>query len=399
MTLGEDLVRLQRRAVIALAAAAPALLLGVGAFAQLRYAFPIPVDVLAAGSPRPVMADGRLRLLYELRVTNFATDTTGQRDMQLRRLEVTADGRPLAAFDQESLKALLKPIGPPDGPDAAREVLSPGRSVLVLLDLVLPPGAAAPTRLGHRLTVADPASGETLTVPGPVVAVVREQAPVLGPPLKGSGWVALQGLSNPGHRRALSVTAGRTYIASRFAIDWVRLGPDGRMFHGDPAQNASYYGFGAQAVAVADALVVEARDEAPDNLGDGGPGRSLGLDAAAGNAVLLKLGPDRYAVYDHLKQGSVQVRVGERVKAGQVLAQVGNSGSTRAPHLHFHLMDGPIHNGAEGIPYEFRAFIDLGPAPALKAVLAGEAWRPTSPPIRRRGEFPLDGAVVAFDRG
>ena len=123
------------------------------------------------------------------------------------------------------------------------------------------------------------------------------------------------------------------------------------------------------------------------------------MDEAAGNAVLLKLGPGRYAVYDHLKQGSVRARAGERVKVGQVLAQVGNSGSTLAPHMHFHLMDGPVHNGAEGVPYELRAFTDLGAAPAVSALLAGGAWRPTSPPIVRRREFPLDGAVVAFDDG
>ena len=393
------MIRLRRRALIALAGAAPALLLGGRAFAQQNNAFPLPVDILASGAPRPVMADGRLRLLYELRVTNFAVESTGFRSLELKRLQVTADGRLLAAFDGAALAALIMSIGPPEGPAVPREVLAPGRGVLIVLDLVLPPGAPAPRWLGHRLTVAEPAGGETLTVPGPDVAVVPEPPPVIGPPLKGSGWVAAFGLSHPHHRRALSTTGGRVWFASRFAIDWVKLGPDGRMFQGDPAQNAGYYGFGAQAVAVADGLVVEARDQAPDNLGNQRSPRPLDLDSTAGNAVLLRLGPGRYVAYDHLKQGSVRVRVGERVRAGQVLAQVGNSGGTVAPHMHFHLMDGPVHNGAQGIPYELGAFTDLGPAPPVPALLAGEAWRPTSAPIVRRREFPLDGAVVAFDSG
>ena len=393
------MVRLGRRALIALAGATPALLLGAGAFAAQRYLFPLPLDILADSSPRPVMADGRLRLLYELRVTNFAVETTGFRSLGLTWLEVTADGGPLAAFDADALKALILPIGPLEGSLAQREVLAPGRSALVLLDLVLPPAAPAPRWLSHRLTVADPAGGEALTVPGPNVAVASQPAPLIRPPLKGSGWVAGFALSNPNHRRAVSITGGRSWFASRFAIDWVRLGPDGRMFQGDPAQNASYYGYGSETVAVADGLVVEARDHAPDNLGNQRSPRPLDLDAVAGNAVLLKLGPSRYAVYDHLKQGSVRVRAGDSVKAGQVLAQVGNSGNTIAPHMHFQLMDSPVHNGADGLPYQYRAFTDLGTAPAVPALLAGDAWRPTATPILRRGEFPLDGAVVRFDGG
>ncbi len=394
------MLRLRRRSLIALAGAAPALLLGAGADAQLHYAFPLPVDIIAAGSPWPVMADGRLRLLYELRVTNFAIAGAGLRRMELTRLEVEGDGRPIAAFEQAALKGMLMPIGPPDPPGAPPEILAPGRAVLVMLDLALAPGAAAPTRLGHRLTVADPATGERLTVAGPMVAVVRAPPPLIGPPLRGAGWAALEALSNPGHRRAMSVRDGRTWIASRFAIDWARLGPDGRMFDGDPAQNASYHDWGAQALAVADGLVVEARDHASDNRGNRGPEQPLDLDGVAGNSVLLKLGPGRYAVYDHLKQGSARVRAGERVKAGQVLAEVGNSGSTIAPHLHFHLMDGPVHNGAQGIPYELRVFTDFGAAPALRALLAGEPWRASAAPVVRRHEFPLDRAVVSFeDRG
>jgi murein DD-endopeptidase MepM/ murein hydrolase activator NlpD len=39
--------------------------------------------------------------------------------------------------------------------------------------------------------------------------------------------------------------------------------------------------------------------------------------------------------YFHLQQGSARVRLGERVRRGQLLARSGNTGYTTAPHLHF----------------------------------------------------------------
>ena len=43
----------------------------------------------------------------------------------------------------------------------------------------------------------------------------------------------------------------------------------------------------------------------------------------------------------HLKQGSARVAVGQRVKRGQPIAQVGNSGSSSEPHLHVQVQNGP----------------------------------------------------------
>ncbi len=66
-------------------------------------------------------------------------------------------------------------------------------------------------------------------VNGPAVAVVQEPTPVLRAPLDGSKWVVANGLSNPDHRPSFAPVDGRVRIAPRFAIDWVRLGSDGRV--------------------------------------------------------------------------------------------------------------------------------------------------------------------------
>ena len=47
------------------------------------------------------------------------------------------------------------------------------------------------------------------------------------------------------------------------------------------------------------------------------------------------------AVYAHLKPGSVKVKAGDKVKAGEVIGLLGNTGGSLAPHLHFHIVNGP----------------------------------------------------------
>lgn len=72
-----------------------------------------------------------------------------------------------------------------------------------------------------------------------------------------------------------------------------------------------------------------------------------------GNSVTLDLGDGVYAVFAHLRRGSVRVRKGDRVRVGDVLGEVGNSGNTSEPHLHFHLMDRPRPMAAAGLPFAF----------------------------------------------
>lgn len=59
------------------------------------------------------------------------------------------------------------------------------------------------------------------------------------------------------------------------------------------------------------------------------------------------------AVLAHLRRGSLQVVAGERVAAGQQLAECGNSGNSSDPHVHFQLMDGTDITTAHGLPFEW----------------------------------------------
>ena len=62
-----------------------------------------------------------------------------------------------------------------------------------------------------------------------------------------------------------------------------------------------------------------------------------GFSAFGGNYVVIKCG-DFYILLCHMKDASVNVKVGDEVAIGQKLGEVGNSGSSIQPHLHVQVM-------------------------------------------------------------
>jgi murein DD-endopeptidase MepM/ murein hydrolase activator NlpD len=106
------------------------------------------------------------------------------------------------------------------------------------------------------------------------------------------------------------------------------------------------------------------------------------LETLAGNHVTVDIGGGRFAFYAHLQPRSLRVKKGDRVRRGQVLGLVGNSGNSTEPHLHFHISDSPSPLGSEGIPHVMRSF---------------EARdKPGAPPRTYHNELPLENQVVTF---
>jgi murein DD-endopeptidase MepM/ murein hydrolase activator NlpD len=200
------------------------------------------------------------------------------------------------------------------------------------------------------------------------VSLSADKPAVLGPPLRGSNWLALNGPSNTsGHRRALAPFNGRLHISQRFAIDWVKV-DNNATFSGEPKDNKAYFAYGNEILAVANATVSKTKDGVPENIPGDSRAVPITAETIAGNYVVLDLGSGRFAFYGHLQPGSLRVKPGDNVRRGQVLGLVGNSGNSDEPHLHFQVGDSDSLLGSEGLPYVLASFEVLGPvAPGSKS--------------------------------
>jgi hypothetical protein len=234
------------------------------------------------------------------------------------------------------------------------------------VDLVLPPGTA-PATLRHRITYTLGPNAPlasiigSLVVEGVEVAVDTSPALVIKPPLTGKDWLAANGCCAPNIHRDTRIAIGGSYIATpeTFAIDWVLL-KNGQMFEGDGSKNEQHFAFGADLLAVADGTVIATRDGMPEEV-PFKPAMSVKtpLDYA-GNHVIVEIAPNTYAVYGHIQTGSVKVKPGDRVKAGDRVGRLGNSGNTTAPHLHFAILDKPDFIVGKSLPYVIDSYVYAG---------------------------------------
>jgi hypothetical protein len=212
----------------------------------------------------------------------------------------------------------------------------------------------------------------------------------LDAPLRGGPWIAIYDpLLKGGHRTAIYTLEGRARIPGRYAIDFISLPQSGAL----PAVRAAdANGFGAEVLAVADGTVTIAVDGVTDATPP-----PVSLEQAAGNHVAIDLGGGRFAFYEHLQLGSVAVKAGARVTRGQVIARLGSSGSSSiGPHLHFHVSDAGATLTAEGMPFVFRQFTDIGRFASITALLSGEKWLPGGVATIRQRERPEPMTVVHF---
>lgn len=140
--------------------------------------------------------------------------------------------------------------------------------------------------------------------------------------------------------------------AMRYSYDLVRVDAEGQRVVGDPARNENHLSFGLPVRAPAAGVVIGVENGQTDD-GKFDPATFKGRpNLVLGNFVILRHADGTFSALGHLKQGSVTVKAGEEVKAGQTVAAVGNSGTSMFPHLHYQLMDGPTF-AAEGVPSAF----------------------------------------------
>lgn len=345
-------------------------------------------------------SDGRIHLAYELWLVNFSSG-----DVAIEKVEVLGEGTVLATLNASEAAGRLQPAGVRDSLAGVGGAMAKSTTALLFLHVILPPGTPVPKQISHRITLrasAAPPGHERLTEEGGAVEVDQRKVVVIGPPLKGERYVAADSCCDAfRHTRAALPVNGRVWVTQRFAVDWEQLDSSGRTYSGPREDVKSYTIFGQPVLAAADAVVESVTDGLPEQT----PGKyptNIPIDQADGNSVILNLGDGNYAVYAHLQPGSLRVKKGDRVTRGQVLGLVGNTGNSVEPHLHFHVMDGPLPLASNGLPYEIDAFEVTGKTPGTAGFdEADEKGTPVpvtpfEPAQPAKDELPLDQLVIKF---
>jgi murein DD-endopeptidase len=347
----------------------------------------VPLDVRIPNAPRAFAARGKTHLVYEIHAVNMAS-----RDCQITKLEVLAGSSAQRALSSLSGDALEKSIGAPADQGKNPATIAARTETVIYMWVTFDRAEDVPATLKHRFTTKVGAYPEELVVTTLPLAVDKDAPIRIQSPLRGDNWGAVNGPSNVSlHRRTLIPVDAHATASQRFAIDWVKLGVAGTTYHGDKLDNKNYYAYGVEVHSVADGVVTEVKDGIPENVPtEDSRAVPITLETVGGNHVIVDIGGGHFAFYAHLQPSSLRVKLGERVRAGQVIGLLGNSGNSTEPHLHFHISDSNSPLGTEGLPYALDSFEVQG---------SGWGWKPSANDVATpyTNEIPLENDIVRFE--
>lgn len=124
---------------------------------------------------------------------------------------------------------------------------------------------------------------------------------------------------------------------------------ENRSYESDPTLNESYFTFGEEYLAPADGVVVSMQNNVEDNE----PVGTFNEEQPLGNYVILNHGNEEFSYFVHFKHQSIVVKQGDKIKQGDLLGLVGNSGNSSEPHIHFHEADSPGPMNSKSIRINF----------------------------------------------
>jgi murein DD-endopeptidase MepM/ murein hydrolase activator NlpD len=178
-------------------------------------------------------------------------------------------------------------------------------------------------------------------------------------PLKGDWLVYTGGRSTYDNYHAIKAD-------ERFGYDFTGV-RDGKLYAGKGENLEDFFSFGQPVLAPADGIVVAAVDKYDDNV----PKKAYQTqDPKEGNNIVIGHGSGEFSMLPHLKRGSLKVKAGDQVKAGQEIALCGNSGVSPFPHIQYHLQNTAEWFKGESLPVQFQDYLADG-----KEVAAGEPVR------------------------
>jgi len=336
--------------------------------------------VIAQDMPYPT--DQYIRIGYTLKMREYEKE-----GLDLQRIDIL-DG---------SSKAVLFTIGKKDIPKIYKDPMPvnpyypPDKldHYYVSLQLPIPLGRTVPKSVTHRFSFRNQQTNRDLSMEGGTFLPDQAMTPiVIASPVRGKNWLFVNQSTMGYHFNAMFFALGKRGTGERFAFDNVQFNDDlTEYFHGDPAKNESYFNYGESLYAVADGTVVAMRDGLPENSGNDHSVTFKEPIDLAGNYIIIDIGKGRYAFYAHCRTHSIRVKAGDQVREGDVIALLGNSGNSDAPHLHFQICDAPDFFFSRGLPFVLKKY--------TKIAQSGQDVLP--PPKEHMNAMMEELTVISFD--
>lgn len=138
----------------------------------------------------------------------------------------------------------------------------------------------------------------------------------------------------------------------RYAYDFIILDSANNQFQGSADKDENYFGYGKPVFAIADGVVIYASNKHKDDKTFDVPELLNNPLELYGNCIAIQHTNGVISIYGHLMQNSLKVKTGDTVKAKNMIAAIGVSGSSFLPHLHFEMRNS-INSSAEGLPSYF----------------------------------------------
>jgi len=149
--------------------------------------------------------------------------------------------------------------------------------------------------------------------------------------------------------------SGGRFGSERYALDFSIMEDEEGVVPDDwtlPTKVEEYPCYGKDVIAIADGVVVKVSNNHPDSRTNG---KKVYCDTweLRGNYIVIKHNDSEYSLTAHLMPKSITVKVGDKVKQGEVVAKCGNSGNCTAPHIHFQLQSSASSFLAISLPIAF----------------------------------------------
>ena len=354
-----------------------------------------PLETKVSFLSNLINANNKNYLTYELNVLNNFKFPVELEKVEL--FDLSSAETPIATFDSIYIKNNFERPGLRDENDL--KIISVNQFGVLNLNLEFKDNNNIPKKLFHRLHLnVQIGNGEDkeYTIETTIIDIPRKTNLTLRLPFNKKGkWL----YEAEGHKNSRFFSNGNVTYPQRFALDWVFVNDNEKFVKNDIKKNEDWYTYGLEIVSVADGIVVDIKDNMIENepLSEEMAVR-ITSETIAGNYVMIDIGNNLNALYGHLIPNSLKVNIGDKIKKGQIIGLLGNSGNSDLPHLHFQLVSKSIKPmGGEGIPFHLKEFTQLKYYSAEEiSSLFHNNYVPLDSlsPVKKNNEFPVGFGLI-----